>query len=140
MKKLLIIVAVLLLSGCASTPYSSGIVDIRKTGDIELAKEYARLWNFQTTVWRSQSSTTEYNLALNEMKRRHPDWDWDAIVKRQIKSGMKPAAVIMVRGAPNRVNSRNGRGGFSEQWGWRYGKGRRYVYFDNNVVTSWEDS
>ena len=71
---------------------------------------------------------------------RHPDWADDDVAQiacSQIHIGMAAAQVRAAWGAPESINSTINSFGQSEQW--VYGGGS-YVYLDNGVVTSLQQS
>jgi hypothetical protein len=61
---------------------------------------------------------------------------WD-----QLKIGMTDSEVIQLLGKPDDVNRTVGSWGVSEQWVYRFGSsyGGSYLYFENGILTSWQD-
>jgi hypothetical protein len=60
----------------------------------------------------------------------------DAVLKGSIILGMSSDAARAAWGEPKRVNRTVNARGVSEQWVY----GDTYVYFDDNILTSWQDS
>jgi len=74
-----------------------------------------------------------------ELAVRNPSWSSSTIATvmcRMIVIGMTAEQLRASWGAPDRINRSYGAGGSSEQWVF----GRTYVYVDNGVVRSWQDS
>jgi len=74
-----------------------------------------------------------------EFWQKHKDWDrkyCQAIVNREIMTGMNPAQVRAAWGRPERINRTVLPRYTTEQWVY----GDTYLYFDDGVLTSWQDS
>jgi len=71
--------------------------------------------------------------------QKHKDWDrqyCQAIVNRKAMTGMNPEQVRATWGRPERINRTVIRGHTTEQWVY----GDTYLYFDDGVLASWQDS
>ena len=71
--------------------------------------------------------------------QKHKDWDrqyCDAIVKHKVMTGMNPKQVRTAWGRPETINRTVIPGHTTEQWVY----GSTYLYFDDGVLTSWQDS
>jgi hypothetical protein len=74
-----------------------------------------------------------------ELWQKHKDWDrkyCQAIINRKVMTGMNPAQVRAAWGRPERINRTVLPGYTTEQWVY----GDTYLYFDDGVLTSWQDS
>lgn len=70
---------------------------------------------------------------------KHKNWDrryCEAIVHRHVMQGMNPAQVRAAWGRPDNINRTVLPGHTSEQWVY----GDTYLYFDDGILTSWQDS
>jgi hypothetical protein len=75
---------------------------------------------------------------LEEDPRKTYKWDekiWSAIDKGEVFLGMTKQQVIMSWGKPERINRTVISSSTSEQWVY----GRVYLYFDNGILTSFQD-
>ena len=73
----------------------------------------------------------------DELRRRHPDWNWAVIDQGRIAEGMTRHEVILAWGQPHRVNKSN----YGEQWVYHRGAKDRptdYLHFENDVLTDTE--
>lgn len=71
--------------------------------------------------------------------QKHKDWDrrfCDSIVRRKVLQGMSPGQVRAAWGRPENINRTVIPGHTSEQWVY----GDTYLYFDDGVLTSWQES
>jgi len=57
----------------------------------------------------------------------------------KIAIGMNAVEVIVSIGNPRDKNKSTGVWGEHEQWIYGYGTDRRYLYFENKILTSWQD-
>jgi len=57
------------------------------------------------------------------------------IIEKRIRIGMTKQQVILSWGKPERINRSVGSWGIHEQWIY----GRTYVYFENGILTAWQD-
>lgn len=77
---------------------------------------------------------------FQECRAEHPDWSEStckAVSNGKIQMGMSKAQVKASWGSPNDINTTVIEGvGSSEQWVY----GTHYLYFDNGVLTSWQDT
>lgn len=79
--------------------------------------------------------------ALN-IKSKHPSWgneECKAIAENKIFIGMSTDQVKEAWGKPYKINISTGRYGTHEQWV-MHGGGSTYVYFDNGIMTSLQQS
>lgn len=135
---LLIIIA--LATGCASTQYRSG-ADITKATDAELLRQGETYAHLQSTIYAGDAKAQELIAIKAELRRRHPEWNWEAIDQGIILRGMTPSEVVVVRGVPLRKSRHSGNYGSREQWIYYHGKYlRRYIYFTNGQVSGWGSS
>ena len=70
---------------------------------------------------------------------KHPSWDpvyCLLIAKHSYQIGMNKEMMIAVMGKPLEVNRTVTRSGVHEQW--VYDR-THYLYFDNDILTSWQD-
>lgn len=77
---------------------------------------------------------------LCRLREKHPDWDEEIcrlILQGKIRLGMTKEQVIASWGKPERVNRSVGTWGIHEQW--VYGTFGPYLYFENGILTSWQD-
>jgi hypothetical protein len=90
-------------------------------------------WHVEADFFRSEPRHRQArDIIREEMRDRHPGWDWEAIDKRQVKVGMEEFEVACSIGQPNRIN-RSSHG--PDQWVYN----RLYVYFRNGVVDAWQE-
>lgn len=78
-----------------------------------------------------------------KIKAKHQDWSNDVcntIAEKKIRVGMTDAQVRASWGKPYKINSTVNTYGTSEQWVMSDGGGSDYVYFDNGVMTSLQQS
>ena len=71
--------------------------------------------------------------------QQHKDWDrqfCEAIVKGKVMGGMNPEQVRAAWGRPDRITRTEVPGHTKEEWVYSYTR----LYFDNGLVTSWEDA
>jgi hypothetical protein len=78
---------------------------------------------------------------------QHPDWPWATITAQEVVLGMTGDMVKASWGDPYDINRSVGSWGVHEQWvygdTWWFGStlidSRRYLYFENGILTSWQD-
>ena len=65
----------------------------------------------------------------------------EAVAKRQLVIGMNKAEVWASIGLPltDGINKTTGFWGVHEQWIYGFGRNRRYLYFENGILTSWQN-
>ena len=71
--------------------------------------------------------------------QEHKDWArqyCEAIVKGKVMAGMNPDQVRAAWGRPDRINRTEVPGHATEEWVYGY----TYLYFDDGVVTTWQDA
>lgn len=135
MKTLLVLTAALLLSGCTGNMLTSeysegGNLDITTASTEYLVKKYPIVNNHS-------SYALEAMVIKEELKRRHPFYDWDRIFKGKAAIGMTKEEVILSWGRPYDVN----RASYGDQWIYQSsykGRSKRYLYFSpEGICTSW---
>ena len=65
----------------------------------------------------------------------------EAVAKRQLLIGMNKVEVWAIKGRPRDINKTVGAWGVHEQLIYGYGSydNRMYLYFENDLLTSWQD-
>ena len=64
----------------------------------------------------------------------------EAVAKKQLLVGMNKFEVLVIKGRPRDINKTVGAWGVHEQWVYGYGSyDRMYLYFENDILTSWQD-
>jgi hypothetical protein len=84
----------------------------------------------------AQAKRTADRLAQIKAKNWSPDVE-QSVIERKVQLGMTAEQVIMAWGKPNHINKTVGRWGVHEQWVYH---SSQYLYFENNIVTSWQTS
>jgi ribosomal protein L37AE/L43A len=75
-----------------------------------------------------------------QLKDKHPGWslaDCQSIGRGAVHIGMTSEQVVCARGRPNHINRTVNAYAVSEQW--VYGDLGPYFYFDDGILTSWQD-
>jgi hypothetical protein len=74
----------------------------------------------------------------------YPDWPWAEIDRHEILLGMTANMVRLSLGPPGHINKSVGSWGVHEQWVYEGpgsgSYGYDYLYFENGIVTSWDQS
>ena len=121
---LLLIVLLIGLSGCA------GVTNVKQASDAELLRGLMG-YSFNFKEMR------------DELRLRHPEWDWATIDKRVVHVGMSALEAALSWGKPYRINkSHYGGNTYSEQWVYERGihpyHSYQYIYIDHtNTVSGW---
>ncbi|MBU1091802.1 DUF2845 domain-containing protein [Patescibacteria group bacterium] len=78
-----------------------------------------------------------------ERARCHPEWSESIrskVLRGEVGIGMTKSQVKASWGEPDDINRTAGSWGVNEQWVYDRGNFNvQYIYFKNNVVTSWQD-
>ncbi len=77
------------------------------------------------------------------LKKKHPEWNLAAcgtIAQGKIQLGFTKDQVVGAWGRPNDINRTVGSWGTHEQWVYDRGAyNYQFIYFENGIVTSWQD-
>ena len=146
MRNILNIVFLLILTSCSAglTQYSANTIDITQTDDKILVKQASLYRSLskpipENALMNRSGYKTEMNVILSELRRRHPEWNWQAITNEQIKVGMSDSEALLSWGPYSYVNSAS----YGKQWVYRRYNfiGRyydtSYVYVQNGKVSGW---
>jgi len=77
-----------------------------------------------------------------ELFSRHPEWDEqtkEEMLTGVIKIGMTKELVVLRWGKPSDINRTVTSNRVREQWVYGYGSSRKYLYFENGILTTWQD-
>lgn len=80
-------------------------------------------------------------ISFQDLDKNYKHWGQkvlSAIKSGKVSIGMTKEQIIMSWGKPHSINRTGGKWGVHEQW--VYGDFGPYLYFENNKVTSWQDS
>lgn len=86
---------------------------------------------------------TELTPAGSAMKQLHPDWAnkaCNAVAERKIHIGMTDEQVEIAWGKPYKINNTQTANSSSEQWVMHEGIGSDYLYFNNGILISVQQS
>lgn len=78
-----------------------------------------------------------HEVVKEELRRRHPEWHWEAIDQGKILKGMQTEEVTLSWGSPHRINKST----YGEQWVYhRAGQDSQtdYLHFENGTLTDTE--
>jgi hypothetical protein len=120
MKHLLLLPLLGLLFGCADYAHN-----LQLATDEELFQELATV---AVLLPEGRHATVR-----DELRRRHPDWNWAVIDQGRIFEGMTKQEVILAWGPPHRINQSS----YGEQWVYHRGakdKPTDYLHFENDVL------
>jgi len=70
---------------------------------------------------------------------QYPDWPWPLINAHRVQLGMTKEMVQTSLGRPNDITRSVGSRGVSEQWVYGSYPSTMYLYFKNEILTSWQD-
>lgn len=100
-----------------------------------------------TTASSVQAPAAPQEVALTEkgkkVKQKHSSWSNDicnTVAEKKIMVGMTTDQVRSAWGKPYRINTSTGSYGEHEQWVMSDGIGSDYVYFENGIMTSLQQS
>ena len=124
MKYLLALPVLVLMVGCADYAHN-----LQLATDEELFQELATV-----AVLLPEG---RHDTVREELRRRHPDWNWTVIAQGRIFKGMSKEEVILSWGPPHRINQSS----YGEQWVYHRGSKDRptdYLHFENGVLIDTE--
>lgn len=124
MKYILVLPVVALMFGCADYAHN-----LQLATDEELFQELATV-----AVLLPEG---RHQTVRDELRRRHPEWNWTVIDQGRIFKGMSEEEVILAWGPPHRINQSS----YGEQWVYHRGSKDRpndYLHFENGVLTDTE--
>lgn len=124
MMRLLLVVTLFVMFGCAEHA-----ANLQTATDEDLFKELSTV-----SVLLPEG---RHAVVREELRRRHPDWNWDVIDQGRIFKGMSKEEVILAWGVPHRVNKSS----YGEQW--VYHRAAQdiptdYLHFENDILTDTE--
>lgn len=89
--------------------------------------------NIQNILMPKEDAKQEALAIRGEMKKRHPEWQWDLINSRKIAPGMSEEEAICSWGMPEHIN----RASYGDQWVYPRGRsGAQFLYFKNGTLHS----
>ena len=141
---LVLVASLALAPSCAGARVKPELIPQMTDG--ELMAEIARTVNLHFTAYVFSDGEASKGSYLSSVRRElfsRRDWDrevrfnieWD-----RIAIGMTAEQVRASWGPPHDINRTVTANSVREQWVYGYGAStRKYVYFENGVVTSWQD-
>jgi hypothetical protein len=121
MLRLLLALTLFAFSGCAEHA-----ANLQTASDEDLFRE---LSTFSPLLPEGR-----HQVVREELRRRHPGWNWADIDQGKVAKGMGKEEVILSWGDPHRVNKST----YGEQWVYhRSGEDRStdYLHFENGILT-----
>ena len=82
------------------------------------------------------------NLYRQEIINRHPEWSEkikQAILKGSVSMGMTKQQAKAAWGEPYKINRTVTQSGIHEQWVYNQVGALSFLYFDNDILTSWQN-
>ena len=92
--------------------------------------------------WDKETKEKYRKAVLDEVFRRNSHWSSEVksdIRKRYVHIGMTKDQVLISWGRPNDINRTVGTWGTHEQWVYGETLNRRYLYFQDGIMTSFQD-
>ena len=133
MKKLPVILAFLLMTGCAGSPYRVSLMDAQ---EIKTVPNHELIGALENKYYRNQIIFME---AVRRDMLTHEEVK--LIKNKVIRRGMRVEVLVYSWGRPDKINRFVGMLGERQQfvYGFYSISEPTYVYVKNGVVTDWED-
>ncbi len=88
-----------------------------------------------------RTAAQERAAELTHLQHLHPDWPWGLITAGKIQLGMTDEMVLASWGVPDDINRSVYSWGIHEQWVYRRDDFHAYyLYFEDGVLTSWQET
>jgi len=140
MKRIIIPIFLVMLFGCATMTAERELNRMANRAPKMDAQEIQAV-NTEVLIrayrWHPQKSE---NVKLELTRRKLIDFSWWPLIeKSKIRIGMTKEAVRLSWGDPWRIHRTAGRWGIHEQWVYDRFPHAQYLYFENGLVTGWQD-
>jgi hypothetical protein len=96
-----------------------------------------------TSIVNEIQDVTPLSKKGKNIKKVHPDWnndDCNVIAEKKVRIGMRRDQVIAAWGKPYQVNETKGSWGIHEQWVMSDSMYSDYLYFENGILTSMQQT